>query len=90
MLTFWPIASLFGVAELPLRGTAEKLHDAVAVNNDHRIRNSLQDGAKVTLPCSQRFFDLLLMVDINNDSAEVTRNTLLIPYYAATCANPMV
>src|SRR6476620_1025177 len=80
---------LLGVTKLPLRSTAEELHDAAAVDNDHRIRNSLQDGAKVTFPCSQRFFDLLLLVDIDHDAAEVTWDSLLIPYHTASCTNPM-
>ena len=39
----------FGVAELTLGGAGEELHDAVLVDHDHRIRDRIQDRAKVPL-----------------------------------------
>src|SRR5713101_4724225 len=38
---------VFGIAKLPLRGATEELHDAVAVDNDHGIRNCLQNRLQV-------------------------------------------
>src|SRR5436305_635059 len=57
----------FRVAKLPFGRTAEKLHDAVAVNDDHGVRNGFQDRAKVALPGSKRFFNLLVVVDLDDD-----------------------
>ena len=51
--------------------------------------NRLQDRAKVAFPCSQRFFDLLLIVDIDDDSAEVAWTTLFALDDAAARANPV-
>ncbi len=34
---------LLGIAELPFRGTAEELHEAIAVDDNHGIRNSLKN-----------------------------------------------
>src|SRR6476619_2612515 len=79
----------FCVAKLPLGSAAEELHDTVTVDDDHRIRNGFQDGAKMTFAGSQGFFDLLLIVDIDHDAAEVAGKSLVVPHHAAACANPM-
>ena len=78
------------MAKLPLRSAAKELDDASTVDHDHRVRDRLQNRLKVTFPSSQRFLDLLLVVDIDHDSAEMARNTLLILHQAATQANPAV
>ena len=77
MLTFWPMASVRGVAEQPLGGVAEELHDAALVDHDHRIGNRLQDRAQMRLAGAQRFLDLLLLVDVEGDAAEVMRVAVL-------------
>ena len=79
----------FRVAELPFGGTAEELHDAVAVDDDHGIGNGLQDRVKVAFPCSKRFLDLLLIVDFDDDSAEMARPSLFVLDDAAARANPV-
>ena len=79
----------FRVAELPFGGAAEELHDAAAVDDDHGIRNGLQDRMKVAFPRSKRFLDLLLIVDIDDDSAEMARPSLLTLDDAAARANPV-
>src|ERR1700682_3804230 len=78
----------FRVAKLPFGRTAEELHDAVAVDDDHRIGNGLQDRVKVALPRSKRFLNLLLVVDFDDDSAEMAGPYLLALYDAAARANP--
>src|SRR5713226_8575748 len=80
---------LFRIAELPLRGTAEELHDAVAVDDDHRIRDCFQDRLQMTLARSKRLFELLLLVDVERDPAEMTGHALLVLDQAATEADPM-
>jgi hypothetical protein len=78
------------MAKLPLRGAAEELDDASAVDHDHRVRDRLQDRLKVTFPSSERYLDLLLIVDIDDDSAKMARNTVLVLHQAATQANPAI
>src|SRR6476620_5302046 len=42
---------LFGVAELPFCGATEELHDAVAIDDDHGIRNCFQNRLQMALAC---------------------------------------
>jgi hypothetical protein len=79
----------FVVAKLPFGGTAEELHDAVAIDNDHRIGNCLQDRVKVAFPGSKRFLDLLLIVDFDHDTAEMAKPSLFVLNDAAARANPV-
>ena len=79
----------FLVAKLPFGGTAEELHDAVAIDNDHRIGNCLQDRVKVAFPGSKRFLDLLLIVDFDHDTAEMAKPSLFVLNDAAARANPV-
>ena len=79
----------FRVAKLPFGGTAEELHDAVAVDDDHRIGNGLQDRVKVTFPCSKRFLNLLLVIDVDHDTAKMAGFSLFTLYHAAARANPL-
>ena len=81
---------LFGVAKLPFRCSAEELHDTVSVDHDHRVGDRLQNRAKVTFPDPECFFDLLLLLDIDNEPADVTRRSFFIPYDATKCAYPLV
>ncbi len=46
-------------------------------------------GPEVAFACSQRLFELLLLVDVERDSAEVMRRAVLGPDQAGTHANPM-
>ena len=59
-----------GVAELTLGGAGEKLHDAMLVDHDHRIRDRIQDRAKVPLAGPDGVLKAFLMVDIDHDAAE--------------------
>ena len=68
-----PDSLLFGVAKLPLSGSAKELHDTAPVDDDHRIGDGLQDRAKVAFPDSECFFDLLLIVDFDYGTTEMTR-----------------
>src|SRR5204862_7303371 len=79
----------FCVAKLPLSGAAEELHDAVAVDDDRRVRNGLQDRVKVAFPCSKCFLDLFLIVDVDHDAAEMARPALFALYDTASRANPV-
>src|ERR1700694_5037199 len=54
----------FEIAKLPFGGTAKELHDAAPVDDNHCIRDCLQDRTKVPLSDSQGFFDLFLIVNI--------------------------
>src|SRR5215211_381120 len=80
---------VFEVTELPLCGAAEELHDATAVDHDHRIRNGFQDRAKMAFPCSKCFLNLFLIVDIDHDSAEMAGFSLFVPYDATARPNPV-
>src|SRR5271168_3891543 len=81
---------LFGIAELSLRGATKELYDAASIDDDHRVGDRLQYRTEVAFFCSERLFDLLLFVDIDHEPAEMTGRPLLVPYDAATCANPSV
>src|SRR5258708_34283184 len=78
---------VFEIAKLPLGGAAEELHDAVSVDENHRIRDSLQDRTKVAFPGSQGFFDLLLIVNIDHGPAELTAPPVFVPYAPPAKAN---
>src|SRR6266446_7139535 len=80
---------LFAVAELPFRGAAEELHDAVAIDHDHRIRNGLQDRLQMALARPQRFLELFLLVNIEHDAAEMTGHAVLVADRAAAGAHPV-
>src|ERR1700740_1049344 len=56
----------FKIAKLPFGGTAKELHDAAAVDDYHRIGDSLQNRTEVIFSDSQGFFDLLLIVNIDH------------------------
>ena len=51
---------VFGIAEQSLGGGAEKLNDAVTVDDDHGVRHGVEDRAQVAFARPQRLFDLLL------------------------------
>jgi hypothetical protein len=77
------------VAELPFGGAAEELHDAATVDDDHRIRNGFQDRAKVVFPRSESFLDLLLIINVDQDSAEVAGCSVIALDHTAARANPL-
>src|SRR6202158_3176388 len=79
----------FGVPELPLRRAAEKLHGSAAIDDDHGIRNCFPDRLQMHLCRSQRFFELFLLVDVEHDAAEMTRQAVLILDQATAGADPV-
>ena len=78
-----------GVAELTLGGAREKLHDAMLVDHDHRIRDRIQDRAKMPLADPDGVLEALLMVDIDHDAAEPRRDATGSVDDGAECAHPM-
>jgi hypothetical protein len=66
----------FAVAELTLGGAGVELHDAMLVDHDHRIRNRIQDRAKVALARPDCVLKALLTVDVDHDAAEPGRGTI--------------
>ncbi len=89
MLTFWPIASCSSIAKLPFGGTAEELHDAVAIDDDHGIGNGLQNRVQMALARPQGFFELFLIIDIKRDAAEMMWRAFLVLDQTAADADPM-
>jgi hypothetical protein len=80
---------LLGIAKQSLGRGAEKLHDAISINDDHGIRHRVEDRAEVIFPRPQRLFEQFLLVDIENDSAEMAGGPGLILDEAASHANPL-
>jgi hypothetical protein len=58
------------VSELTLGGAGEELHDAVLVDHDHRVRNRVQNRAKVSLAGPDLVLEKFLVVDVDHDAAE--------------------
>src|ERR1700736_2079938 len=80
---------VFGVAKQSFGRGAEKLHDATAIDHDHRIGHRVENRAQVAFPRSQRLLELLLLVDIENNPAKMARNPGVILDEAASHANPL-
>ena len=80
---------LFRIAELPLRGAAEELHDAIAVDDNHGIRNCFQNRLQMTLARSQRLFQQFLLVDVEYNAAEMACHVVLVPDDAPPRADPV-
>src|SRR5271167_4495352 len=80
---------LFGIAEQPFGGGAKKLHDAVTVDDDHSVRYRVEDRTEVALSCSQGVLKLLLLIDIQNNSADMTRRPGVVPDESAAGTNPV-
>src|SRR5207253_2309179 len=66
------------IAELPFRRAREELHDAVAVDDDHRIRDRLQDRLQVPFARAQVLLVPLLPVYVEDDTAETARRSILV------------
>src|SRR5437588_458375 len=77
------------MAELPLGGAAEKLHDAMFVDDDHGVRYGVEDRAKMTLARPQCLFEPLLLVDVEHDAAEARRLAVPAIDDGAQRADPM-
>src|SRR3954447_23272859 len=80
---------VLGPAEQRFRGRAEELDDAVAVDDDHGIGNRVEDRAKMALARAQSFLDLLLLVDIDKDAAEMTSGAGFVPDDSRPGADPL-
>jgi hypothetical protein len=80
---------LLEIAELPLRGATEELHDAVAVDDNHGIGNSLQNRLQMALARPQGFFEPFLLVDIERNAAEMMWRAFLVLDETAADADPM-
>ena len=59
------------------------------VDDDHGVRHRIEDGAEVVFPGSQRLFELLFLVDIESNAAEMACDTGLILDQAAARADPL-
>src|SRR5207248_8857594 len=66
----------FVIAELPLGGAGEELHDAMLVDHDHRIRNRIENRAKVPLTRPDRVLEAFLAVDVEHDAAKAGRSAV--------------
>src|SRR4051794_23604733 len=58
------------IAELPLGGAAEKLNDAILVDDDHRIGHGIQNRTKVSLARPQGILKAFLIINVEDDAAE--------------------
>ena len=83
------MASCSAIAELPLGGGAEELHDAMSVDDDHGIRHRVENGAEVVFPGSQRLFELLFLIDIEGNAAEMACDTGVVLDQAAAFTDPL-
>ena len=79
----------FGIAEHPFGGGAEKLHDAVFIDDNHGIGHCIENRTEVTLAHSQRVFEPFLFVDIKDDSTQVSGRTGIVPDQGAAGAYPV-
>src|SRR5258705_5758130 len=79
----------FAVTELTLGGAGEELHDAMLVDYDHRIRDRIQDRAKVALPRPDRVLEEFLAVDVDHDAAEPGRSAIGIIDGCANRTHPV-
>ena len=89
MLTFWPIASC---SDQPNRRSAAVLNSWMMPWPSMTIMASgmvSQDRAEVALARAQRFLDLLLLVDIEEDAAEMARGAGFVPDQAGAGADPL-
>src|ERR1700753_448902 len=78
-----------GIAKLPLRRAAEELDDAVFIDDDHRVRNGVEDRTKVSLAYPQSILEALLLVDIDYNSTEPCGFAIDVVYDCAECAHPV-
>ncbi len=79
----------FGVAELARGGAGKELHDAMLVDHDHRIRDRIQDRAKVPLARPDGVLEAFFTVDIDHDPAEPRWDATSAVDDGAECAHPM-
>src|SRR5260370_291117 len=80
---------LLGIVKQSLGCGAAKLNDARSVDDDHCIRHGVENRAEVAFPGSQRLFELLLLVDIENNPTDVAGNPGVILDQASAGANPL-
>src|SRR6185295_18648232 len=79
----------FGVAELTFGSAGEELHDAMLVDHDHRIRDRIQDRAKVPLASPDGVLEAFLTVDVDHDATEPHRSAMGTTDDGTECAHPV-
>src|SRR5258708_1465461 len=77
------------ISEQSLRRATEELYNAATINDNHGIRHRVQNGTEMALPGSKRLFRLLLLIDVEHNSAKMTGLTVLAVDKPAARANPM-
>ena len=59
------------------------------VDDDHGVRHRVEDGAQVVFPGSQRLLELLFLVGIESNAADMACDTGLVLDQAAAFADPL-